>query len=493
MAHQHEHEVTQIPVLLQLLKMIGYPQIDILRRELSSGFPLLGKLTLGINWYIRTDDKYISPSSIDELRQHNHEYVLKKLREIRVDDHHEFMLDENEIISEVNIGRMNGPFEAPATWETKCTRPRHCPHLTLLPIPHEFPMIAVAASIEQIGSDVKKKMRRGEDWRRSGHNRTCTMHDQPFHHTPDHFASLGILASNKHPQSQLDVWGRDHDGAYRQLPLDDPEVAYVLLITPEGPTLWNHNVLLFGSATSVWSYNRFGDIMTSISRVLNFSPVLHYVDDHGSMEPDDTAQSSFESFEEFNGVLGFTMKPSKRQPPLRRQRMQGVIIESDYDTIVLSPCPQRAGKVGRAPLKTIYARTHCSHSSIDKPSRAAPWSLLAFVGFCRHSLDPVCQAFWIMPSPMCSNQAIQGLMLTNALDEGMSRCRVITTLDVKVLKTRSKNNRCHHRHPGFEKVNERLGVAELKQDLFWQTPLKVCRFVSVTVDEDEASCAPTIL
>ena len=257
------------------------------------------------------------------------------------------------------------------------------------------------------------------DWRRSGHKRTCTMHDQPFYHMPDHFASLGILASSRHPHAQLDVWGHDHDGAYRQLPLNDPEVAYVLLITPEGPTLWNHSVLLFGSAPSAWSYNRFGDIMTSISRVLIFSTVLRYVDDYGSMEPNDTAQSSFESFEELNGVLGFTMKPSKRQPPLPRQRMQGVIIESDHDTIVLSPCPQRAdnmckqilkhieddcltsdhacrldgkcnfltgrlfGKVGCAPLKAIYARTHCSHSSIDKPTRAARWSLLDIIRHCK--------------------------------------------------------------------------------------------------------------
>ena len=251
MAYQREHAVTQIPVLLQLLKMIGYPQIDILRRELSSGFPLLGKLTPGVNWYIRTDDKYTSPSSIDELRRHNHEYVLKKLREARVDDHHEVMLDE--IISAVNIGRINGPFEAPAEWRIKCVRPRRCPHLTLLPIPHEFPIIAVAFSIEQIGSDCKRKIRRGVDWRRSGHNRTYATHGQPFHHTTDHLAYFSILASNKHPHSQLDVWGHDHDGAYRQLPFNDPAVAYVLLITPEGPTLWNHKVLLFGFAASVRS------------------------------------------------------------------------------------------------------------------------------------------------------------------------------------------------------------------------------------------------
>ena len=89
-------------------------------------------------------------------------------------------------------------------------------------------------------------------------NATCTMHDQPFHHTPDHFVSLGLAFLEESSSEELAVWGHDHDGAYRQLPLDDPRQAYVLLLTPEGPTLWSHNVLLFVSAASVWSYNRFG-------------------------------------------------------------------------------------------------------------------------------------------------------------------------------------------------------------------------------------------
>ena len=61
----------------------------------------------------------------------------------------------------------------------------------------------------------------------------------------------------------------------------------------------------------------------------------------------------------------------------------------------------------------------------------------------------------------------------------------------KFFKTSSQDNRCHHRHPGFEKIYERLGVAELQQDLLRQTPLKVCRLVWIAVDE--ADRAPTIL
>ena len=67
---------------------------------------------------------------------------------------------------------------------------------------------------------------RGEDWRRSGHNATCTMHDRPFHHTPDHFVSSGIGFLEEAPSEELAVWGHDHDDAYRQLPLDDPRQMF---------------------------------------------------------------------------------------------------------------------------------------------------------------------------------------------------------------------------------------------------------------------------
>ena len=152
--------------------------------------------------------------------------------------------------------------------------------MKLFQVFHYDPFIAMAFSIEQTGSDGNTKIRRGEGWRRSGHSDTCTMHDQPCHRTPDHFVSLGLAFLEGSFSEELAVWGHDHDGAYRQLPLDDPRQAYVLLLTPEGPTLWSHHVLLFGSAASVWSYNRFGDVLVACSRTLVLSPALHYVDDY---------------------------------------------------------------------------------------------------------------------------------------------------------------------------------------------------------------------
>ncbi|CAE7242683.1 unnamed protein product, partial [Symbiodinium sp. CCMP2456] len=208
----------------------------------------MGSLTPGVNWHVRQDKKYLRPTPIEEFRTNNREYIKDKIDKNIIDDHWKLMLDE--IMTEVEMGRMKGPFAAPERWPVPSVAPGRQGFDKVLPLPHDDPFIAMAFSIEQTGSDGNTKIRRGEDWRRSGHKATCTMHGQPYHHTPDHFVSLGRAFLDDQRQMQLRVWGHDHDGACRQLPLHDPREAYVLVLTPMGPTLWSHNVLLFGSAAS---------------------------------------------------------------------------------------------------------------------------------------------------------------------------------------------------------------------------------------------------
>ena len=264
---------TQVPVRIHLLRLIQYPQADILERELTNGFQLMGDLQPGTNWYVRTDQKYLHPRSPQDFIDHNHQYMQQKLLKPRVDDPYAFMLEE--IVQEVRAGRMNGPFRQPPSWPTSTITPSG--YDMDLPLPHPTPKIAMAFSIKQTGSDGKDEIRRGEDWRRSGHNSTCTMHDQPFHHAPDHFASLVIQTHQLHPKEDMHVWGHDHDGAYRQLP-------WTICPLARAPHCGATTSCYFGSCASVWGYNRFGDAMVSVSRILLLCPTMQYVDDYGSTE-----------------------------------------------------------------------------------------------------------------------------------------------------------------------------------------------------------------
>ena len=191
-----------------------------------------------------------------------------------------------------------------------------------------------------------------------------------------------------------------------------------LLLTPEGPTLWLHHVLLFGSAASVWSYNRFGDVLTSLSRVLTATPVVHFVDDYGSIQPATHAMSGFQAFGHLNSTLGFHMKTSKEQPPQHEHKIQGVYINTDSTHITIKPCQQRIqqitttlqqaidtnsqqpslaqklagkcaftatqlfGKVGRAANRALYDHAFSNHTHLDKPTKQG---ILAMINILQHA------------------------------------------------------------------------------------------------------------
>jgi len=390
--------VTQIPVLLQIMEWMQLPDVEVWRKELTSGFKMMGKLTPGLGWKKRTDSHYANPMSMDEFRSRNKANILKCIRR-KPDADSNSML--KEITDEVDKGRMSGPYKAPPFWNAKTVAPDG---RKLLPLPVDEVFIANAFAIHQIGSDDKTKVRRGEDWRRSFHNSTVEVDDAPYHHNIESYAALATANLETWSDGErpaLKIWGQDHEGAYRQLPLENTREAFVHLMTDRGPTLWAHNVLLFGAVGSVWAYNRFGDIMCLLARILAWIPALHYVDDFGSIEREETADSAFDTFEGMNASLGLVMKKSKSQPPMQEHKMQGVIVKLDtkltHPMAIVRTAPSRKerllhtlnecllsdqcspslaaslggkltfvstssfGRAGRAAVKAIYARQHAEH------------------------------------------------------------------------------------------------------------------------------------
>jgi hypothetical protein len=390
------NKVVQIPTLVQILTWLDFPQANTLQRELSLGFQMTGNLTPGVGWPSRCDTQYQNPTSLEDLHQINHTYIQQKIHQ-PPSKHWQTLLED--VLLDRSLHRIEGPFAAPpgANYTTVTVK-----DLPLLPCPDERPLIAVAFPIIQTGSDGQLKVRRGEDWRRSGHNSTVTADDAPYHHTIDHYIEvtrqlrqLRDEYSRASPEnSSLLVWGHDHEGAYRQLPVREQSQCYLLLHTPQGPTLWRHAALLFGAVSSVWAYNRVGDILVLLARVLLKTPAVHFVDDYGGVEPDTTADSAFSGFSNLNKRLGFKMKPSKEQPPANEHKIQGVLLQIQEDYITVKPTPDRqlkirhmiqtalttdrltpteaatmagklnflattvAGRVGRSATKLIYQRQH---------------------------------------------------------------------------------------------------------------------------------------
>ena len=331
----------QVVTLQYLAEMFSWGDMGILT-EMTHGFRLTGKLNSGLGWPKRQDSKYSSPLPWAEFLEANRRYINQKLAKHRTDPHWETLL--SEVASDVKKHRMTGPHHGPPEWAHKTVAAaqfKHCQHL--LPGPSKHEPTSVAFSIAQTGSDGNQKIRRGEDWRRSHHNETVAVDDVPTNHRSETFVELSRQIASQGRTSLL--WGTDQEDAYRQLPLEDPAVSWVLLFTPRGPTLWKHHALLFGSTGSVWAYGRAADFLTWLARTLLLTNVVHFVDDFAAVEPQESADSSFRCCHDLWSCLGFQFKECKKQPPATEHKLQGIVMATRRDRFVMCPDHERLKRV----------------------------------------------------------------------------------------------------------------------------------------------------
>ena len=265
------------PLFVNLLKRINYPDADQLFKDLSTGFDLVGKIPLGVGWPISFDNGPTHPNV--DFADFNDTYIKYKLQSQTPTS----TKWDTEVIEECEAGRMRGPFEAPTKWGIETIDPTLGPEgppqpRGLSPAPEATQCHpAVAFPISQIGSDGSSKLRRVEDWLRSGANLLAETTDSPVHYGIDHQIEC-IENLHEHGFDLPVTWGVDHEGAYRALPAKPPHMMWMLLLLPEGPSLWQHLVLMFGSKAAVWAYNRFGDGLMYIGRIFLAIMLTHYVD-----------------------------------------------------------------------------------------------------------------------------------------------------------------------------------------------------------------------
>lgn len=136
-----------------------------------------------------------------------------------------------------------------------------------------------------------------------------------------------------------------------QLPIQDIHRPFTMVNTPRGFTLWRHNCLSFGASGSVWSFNRFADMIQFIARKLLLIPCHHFVDDFAAFEPRPIATSGFQSFNDLFATLGLQIKAKKAASPGPKHKLLGVIVSIDSANITLEPCRSRCDKL----LQTIQS------------------------------------------------------------------------------------------------------------------------------------------
>ena len=405
--------VVALPALRRLADVIAYPGDDVLCRELSVGFDRLGPITPGTGW--RRLDGPSPPAPV-----HREDFMKASARYARAcfarcpTEHSAVLL--KQILEERELGQLGrifGPCRAPPQWgrrtvpvpqELATSRDQECP---LLP-PPPSPAVALAFPIVTLSDADVLKVRRGEGWRRSGHNATTQVVHKPHHHRVDR---------RRRPLSVQGPRTSRYGGTItraRHCPLSDPSSAFLVLPTAAGPMLLCHAVMVFGALGAVWGYGRQSDLLVHLARCLLAIPT---VDDFGGVAWSASAPSAFSAFEDFNTCFGYVMK-NTRQPPAPAQAVQGVVFELRQQGVFFRPKPARVrrmgllidrilakgvltpatagsmagksgflattchGRLGRAPAKPLYARQarqHQAHSdfSITTALRSALFCLRA--------------------------------------------------------------------------------------------------------------------
>ena len=265
------NKIVQIPMLMRLLRGCGYPDCESLARDLSAGFPLLGELRRSPGWQSRTDDWYEHPICEATFARLNSQHIRARTARNKPDPEWQTMLEE--VLSERAQGLIEGPFEAHPSWGFEAVGTSADQSAGLHPLPPGAAYAAFAFSVVQEGADGRRKVRRCEDYRRSYHNATVRAHDKPPRDSIDSYVRVIIAWAALHQQPQ--VWCQDMLGAYRQYPIENTSHAYMLLQLPHGVSVWRHKVLPFGSAPSVWHFNRCTDALVWLARSLTLVLALH--------------------------------------------------------------------------------------------------------------------------------------------------------------------------------------------------------------------------
>ena len=314
-------------------------------------------------------------SSVESIIRASEQERAAFLRSVRPTKHDRAMKEASE--ADCRAGRMLGPF---ASVEEALSAIGESRGVVSRRFPREQP----------------DKVRPCDDALRSGVNSTTWCRKRLRLSVIDDFSAQAVLAYRLF-EDDLSFFKEDHEGAYRQVPLDPRELKLSIVVFHDPDTgalnFYVHKCLPFGYVASVNEYNRVSQAVAFLANKIFHVPTDCYFDDFWAIEPLFSIDSGVEAFECLNEVLGFSLKLQKRHigpkgPLLGHQvdlskfpftvaitaSRKGKLcwsIDNALERDLLTPTEAGSlagqggfavtalyGHVGRAALKPVFARQH---------------------------------------------------------------------------------------------------------------------------------------
>ena len=343
-----------VPLLLHVGRLLNYPGIEVLMEDVTKGFVLFGPLRPGECWNQSAIWTPVDPLTMPSFLQKNAEHVKHAVHHRRPDQHvHAIM---NEVKAKCQDFTKLQPIGAFSLF--------HCLQNGASTLT-SYNRCFLGFTNRQLRRSLSLSSRKGRSQARSKcvvektRGGRITIHQfrkncGPRHHTVDDLL-LAARYLNHRGHSDIHPWSHDHESAYRQLLLANPELALILILTDDGPIIFMNHVLLFGATGSVFGYGRFSDFIRHMGPLLLLATIFHYVDDFTGIESAKNASSAFEGFESLNIKFGCRMKFEKRSTPLPTQHLYVLIFNVSTNKAIVAPTDKRREKLFLLAQLHLYA------------------------------------------------------------------------------------------------------------------------------------------
>ena len=236
------------------------------------------------------------------------------------------------------------------------------------------------------------KVRPIDDMSRSGCNAATSAGEKLRYESLDLFLR-SMRAMQKAVGPDLKSWKADIDSAFRRIPLlpAHRQHAHVVFMHNGNVIVAKHLSCMFGAVSSVYHWERVGELLKAIARRIFHIPLCRFVDDFLAAEHCEVAAHGMRIFAKLvDLVLGTGACAPKKLECGNPLTVLGVQAEINFAGVVFTPSPAKAAEL----VELIDSYLQSGRLYSGEASKLAGKFAVPALGWLVRVLLFVCQADW---------------------------------------------------------------------------------------------------